>query len=54
MKGDFSRIRYAPEKHYTRVLKQQGRVDLDSDWNEQSLIFDRLDRKKAWIEIFTS
>ena len=47
MKGDFSRVRYAPEKHYTRVLKQQGRVDLDSDWNEQSLIFDRLDRKKA-------
>lgn len=47
MKGDFSRIRYAPEKHYTRVLKQQGRVDLDSDWNEQSLIFDRLDRQKA-------
>lgn len=47
MKGDFSRIRYTPEKHYTRVLKQQGRVDLDSDSNEQSLIFDRLDRKKA-------
>jgi photosystem II stability/assembly factor-like uncharacterized protein len=47
MKGDFSRIRYSPKKHYTRVLKQQGRVDLDSDWNEQSAMLDMLDRKRA-------
>src|SRR5690554_2485367 len=47
MKGDFSSIRFAPQKHYTQVLKQQGRVDLDSDWNEQSLIFNHLDRQKA-------
>ncbi len=47
MKGDFSSIRFAPGKHYTQVLKQQGRVDLDSDWNEQSLISNRLDRTKA-------
>ncbi|MEZ5082194.1 MAG: DUF6519 domain-containing protein [Bacteroidales bacterium] len=47
MKGDFSRISYDPKKRYTRVLKQQGRVDLDSDWNEQSSILDILDRKKA-------
>ena len=47
MNGDFSRISYNPNKRYTRVLKQQGRVDLDSDWNEQSAILDILDRKKA-------
>jgi photosystem II stability/assembly factor-like uncharacterized protein len=46
MKGDFSRMRYNPKKNYTRVLKQQGRIDLDSDWNEQSAILDGLDRKK--------
>ena len=38
MKGDFSRIRFNPAKEYTAVLKQQGRVDLDSDANEQSAI----------------
>lgn len=36
MKGDFSMERFNPAKHYNRVLKQQGRVDLDSDWNEQA------------------
>jgi hypothetical protein len=38
MKGDFSAWRFDPAKHFTQVLKQQGRVDLDSDWNEQSSI----------------
>lgn len=38
MKGDFSRIRFNPAQQYTAVLKQQGRVDLDSDANEQCLI----------------
>lgn len=38
MKGDFSRIRFNPAKQYTAVLKQQGRVDLDSDANEQCAI----------------
>src|SRR5215217_5200713 len=34
-KGDYS-SNFTNEscKHYTGVLKQQGRVDLDSDWNE--------------------
>lgn len=35
MHGDFSRITYDPFKHFTRVLMQQGRVQLDADWNEQ-------------------
>ena len=38
MKGDFSRIRFNPTKQYAAVLKQQGRVDLDSDANEQRAI----------------
>jgi hypothetical protein len=38
MKGDFSLYRFDATKHFNRVLKQQGRVDLDSDWNEQAAI----------------
>jgi hypothetical protein len=37
MKGDFSRITFDPAKHYGGVLHQQGRVWLDSDWNEDVL-----------------
>ncbi|MDQ3253360.1 MAG: DUF6519 domain-containing protein, partial [Acidobacteriota bacterium] len=36
MKGDFSRRTFDPRKHYSRVLMQQGRVQLDADWNEQA------------------
>ncbi len=35
MKGDFTRSTFKSEKHYSRVLMQQGRVQLDADWNEQ-------------------
>jgi hypothetical protein len=35
MKIDISRDSYQRFKHYTRVLMQQGRVQLDADWNEQ-------------------
>jgi uncharacterized protein DUF6519 len=35
MKGDFSRFTFDPARHFTRVLMQQGRVQLDSDFNEQ-------------------
>ena len=40
MKGDFSRQTYAvgARKHYSAVLMQQGRVQLDADWNEQGAI----------------
>ncbi len=34
MKGDFSRSTFDRTKHYSSVLLQQGRVQLDSDWNE--------------------
>ena len=38
MKGDFSRDTFDPRKHYSRVSMQQGRVQLDADWNEQTAI----------------
>lgn len=34
-RGDFSRDTFDPSKHFRRVLVQQGRVQLDADWNEQ-------------------
>ena len=34
-RGDFSRLTFDPAKHYNAVLMQQGRVQLDADWNEQ-------------------
>lgn len=38
MKGDFARVSFDPKRHYTRVLQQQGRVQLEADWNEQAAI----------------
>jgi len=35
MQGDFSRLTFDPSKHYRGVRMQQGRVQLDADWNEQ-------------------
>src|SRR6185436_14626769 len=35
MKGDFSRFTFDRRKHYAGVRLQQGRVQLDADWNEQ-------------------
>ena len=34
-RGDFSRDTFDPLRHFSRVLMQQGRVQLDADWNEQ-------------------
>jgi Family of unknown function (DUF6519) len=43
MKGDFSRLPFRPQRHYARVLQQQGRPQLDADWNEQvAILFHRL------------
>jgi hypothetical protein len=36
MKGDFSRFTFDPANHFNSVRMQQGRVQLDSDWNEQA------------------
>ena len=38
MRGDFTRDSFDRRHHYTRVLMQQGRVQLDADWNEQGAI----------------
>ncbi|HTH21378.1 MAG TPA: DUF6519 domain-containing protein [Nitrososphaeraceae archaeon] len=35
MKGDFSRNTFKKNKHYSKVNLQQGRVQVDADWNEQ-------------------
>ena len=37
-KGDVTRDTFCPEKNFSRVLMQQGRVLLDADWNEQTSI----------------
>ncbi|MGB7547882.1 MAG: DUF6519 domain-containing protein [Terracidiphilus sp.] len=47
MRGDFSRIRFNPAKHYTAVLEQQGRVSLDADGNERTAI-------EAWLRDTTN
>ncbi len=38
MKADLTRNSFDPFKQFTRVLLQQGRVQLDADWNEQASI----------------
>ena len=38
MKADLTRNTFHTNKHFSRVLMQQGRVQLDADWNEQSAI----------------
>lgn len=43
MKGDLTRLTFRREKHYSGVRMQQGRVQLDSDWNEQVDIDTHLD-----------
>lgn len=38
MKGDFTRDTFDSFRHFSRVLMQQGRVQLDADFNEQAAI----------------
>lgn len=47
MKGDFTRFTFDPKKHYSGVFKQQGRVDLDADWNEYVEMQDHLGHIRA-------
>jgi len=54
MKGDFTRFTFDPRKHYSGVRMQQGRVLLDSDWNEQADIFDHRSEIEAKDIIGTS
>ena len=36
MHADLSRWMFRPERHYSRVVAQQGRVSLDADANAQA------------------
>src|ERR1044072_3526401 len=47
MPGDYSRITFKRENHYGGVLKQQGRVELDADDNEQLSIQHHRDETEA-------
>ena len=38
MKGDFARMMFDSQRHFSQVLHQQGRVLLEADWNEQGAI----------------
>src|SRR5580700_10411982 len=40
MKGDFSRYAVSLDRRRSRIVAQQGRVSLDADWNEQSVLVD--------------
>lgn len=45
MAGDYSRQTHDPRKRFAAVLMQQGRVQIDADWNEQAVL--ALDRARA-------
>jgi hypothetical protein len=47
VKADQTRRSFDPIKHFSRVLMQQGRVQLDADWNEQAAITLHLVRRLA-------
>jgi Family of unknown function (DUF6519) len=47
MHADVSRVTFQPEKQFTAVVAQQGRVQLDAEANEQSAIGRRHDRTLA-------
>jgi Family of unknown function (DUF6519) len=38
MKSDITRDTFVAGKHFSRVIRQQGRVDVDADGNEQTSI----------------
>jgi nitrous oxidase accessory protein NosD len=47
MSGDYSRVRFDPSLDIGHVLMQQGRVQLDSDWNEWAAALDRRFRAES-------
>src|SRR5262245_52008328 len=38
MSGDYTRLTFRPERGYSSVRLQQGRVQVDADWNEAAEI----------------
>ncbi|MGB3866327.1 MAG: DUF6519 domain-containing protein [Xanthobacteraceae bacterium] len=51
MSGDYTRFSFDPLKRYAGVLMQQGRVQLDSDWNEEIEILKRRQRTTT-LDVF--
>ncbi|WP_291295186.1 DUF6519 domain-containing protein [Elioraea sp.] len=47
MAGDYSRQTHDPRKRFAAVLMQQGRVQVDADWNEQAEIVQERIRRQA-------
>ena len=47
MKADYTRFTFRPRKRFTSVRLQQGRVQLDSDWNELEEITEHLERTES-------
>lgn len=47
MKGDFTKFTHKAQNHFNRLYKQQGRVELDSDFNEAADLFTHLNRTEA-------
>ena len=45
--GDLTRSTFRPDRHYSGVRMQQGRVQLDADWNEQLDLTAHRDRVEA-------
>src|SRR3990172_7575969 len=41
MGGDYTRLTFDPRDNHAGVLMQQGRVQLDADWNELVEVLDR-------------
>jgi len=50
---DISRFLFQPQKRYTSVRMQQGRVILDSDWNESERIDDE-EARRTYAEVICS
>ena len=48
MSGDYTRFTFDPDKVFSGVHKQQGRVSLDADFNEFEEILDRRDRSTTY------
>jgi hypothetical protein len=47
MKSDLTRETFQRQRHYRRVVQQQGRVPIDADWNEQAEIQKHHDETEA-------
>src|SRR5215207_1428212 len=48
--GDITRLLIQPRKHYVGARMQQGRVVLDSDFNEEAALGDE-ERRRALLDI---